>query len=535
MKDFQALKVLDRLEWLFKKANIDYILLRKILKIKLIMDKRRVPTIFNQSQAKKNKEVNYFFRSLWLYAFMGLLLIPFILMEDNYIFQMSITFAIVMFIIMSTMISDFSSVLLDLRDKSILVTKPVSRKTINATKFVHISIYMFLLTASIVTIPSIVALIKHGAIFFIFFIFEIILVNLLIIVFTALLYFLFLKFFDGEQLKDLINYFQIMLSIVIMIGYQVVVRSFEFIDLKVAFYLKWWHFFIPPIWYSAPFELLLHGKFEMFLIIFTILAIIVPILFIILYIKLMPSFERNLQKLSEQSTRKKTQSKLSLGLAKIICRDKEERTFYRFATLMMKNEREFKLKVYPSIGFSLVLPFIMLYNQFLNKSLKEIASSHLFLTIYFSMMIIPTVVLMLRYSGKYKGAWIYKTTPIQNTTTIYKGTLKAFLINLFLPFFFIISVIFGIIYRFQVLPHLIVIMLSSFVYTIISFKIIKKSLPFSESFNTMQDEEGMKLFPLFILIGFFLGIHYVSTLFHYGVYLYMIILIFVNSYIWRKV
>ncbi len=72
---------------------------------------------------------------------------------DNYLFQMSITYAMIIFMIMTSMISDFSSVLLDIRDRTILSTKPITAKTINAAKFMHILIYLTYLTIALTAIP----------------------------------------------------------------------------------------------------------------------------------------------------------------------------------------------------------------------------------------------------------------------------------------------------------------------------------------------------------------------------------------------
>ena len=63
--------------------------------------------------ARKNKDGNQFSKVVWIYGLYGLMLIPFIVFGDNYIFQMSVVFGIIMFILMTSMIADFSSVLLD--------------------------------------------------------------------------------------------------------------------------------------------------------------------------------------------------------------------------------------------------------------------------------------------------------------------------------------------------------------------------------------------------------------------------------------
>ncbi|MDY0409655.1 hypothetical protein [Paracerasibacillus soli] len=111
MSDFRSLKILDRFQSLFHKLHIDYDMMRKIIKMKLTMDKRRVPTIFNQDMSKKKADTNQFLKSLLIYGLYGLILVPFMWI-DHYMMQMAIIFGMAMFILMTSMIADFSSVLL---------------------------------------------------------------------------------------------------------------------------------------------------------------------------------------------------------------------------------------------------------------------------------------------------------------------------------------------------------------------------------------------------------------------------------------
>lgn len=50
MKDFKVLQLLDKVQFIFRKMGIDYSIMRQILHIKLTMDERKVPTIFNQNK-----------------------------------------------------------------------------------------------------------------------------------------------------------------------------------------------------------------------------------------------------------------------------------------------------------------------------------------------------------------------------------------------------------------------------------------------------------------------------------------------------
>lgn len=536
MGDFKTLKLLDNIRFLFIKMGIDYTVMRQILQIKLTMDERRAPTFFNQSATKKSEEQKYgYIKSLWIYVLIGLVLIPFMGFGENFLFQMSITYAILIFMIMTSMISEFSSVLLDVRDRSILSTKPITAKTVNAAKFMHILIYLTYLTIALTAIPLVVGLINQGILFFILTIFELVLINIFIVVLTAILYMVILQFFDGERLKDLINYVQIGLSLAMMIGYQFIARSFELVNFNMVMEFHWWSVFLIPMWFAAPYELLLNGDQSLLTIVFSVLSIVMPIISIWLYIKLIPTFERNLQKLlSTSKSKKEKNNRLKEFLLKLICLTSEERAFYRFSSLMMKQEREFKLKVYPSLGFAFVIPFIFMFN--IVRTEVDYSVSMSYLNIYFSMLIIPTAVFMLGHSGKYKAAWIYKIFPIKDYTDLKKGSLKAFLVKLYLPLYIILSIVFCFIYGPRIIPDLLVVLVASCIYTVICYVGYGSKIPFTKPYNEMNDGQGWKSFILMIPIAVLAGVHYLAAAhIAYGTIIYFFVLVIINLAVWKVI
>lgn len=535
MKDSKILKFLDRLKPVFEKLGADYMVMRRILQIKLIMDGRRVPTVFaGKNNDKSGDSGNKFFKSLWIYVLMGLILIPFVCMKSSYIYQMSLVFVIVIFFIMTSLISDFSSVLLDIKDKVIIGIRPVDPKTLRLSKTIHILIYMICLSGALTGPALLVSLFTQGLMFFLIFLFSIILLNIFIIVLTALVYFFVLRFFDGEKLKDIINYVQIILSVVLMLGYQLLGRLFNVVNLNVQFTPKWWQYFIIPVWFSAPFQMIKKSEINSRLVIFTVMAVVVPIISIIIYIKLMPVFENNLQKLSNNYKEDKRSKKTSIRLlSKILCRDKEERMFFRFAFDMMKNERDFKLKVYPTLAYSTFFPFIFIFQLLTSINMAEISQSKSYLFIYFCGMMLPTVIIMLRYSESYKGAWIYKALPIKNPAHVFKGTIKAFITKLFFPVFLFQSIIFTAVFGTRIVPDLLLIFLNMMLFNILSFLAIEKHLPFSEPFQSSQQGNGGITLILFMLLGLLAGIHYILTKVNYGIYVYLIIFFIANLVLWR--
>lgn len=526
MNDFASLRILDRFRPAFQKLNIDYDVMRLILQLKLTMDSRRMPAIFSGSNVKK--EGNQFLKSLWMYALFGILfLVPFLFLGNEFLFSLTIMFSSLFVILMTSMVSDFSAVLLDIRDKNILHPKPVSEKTLNAAKITHIMIYMVLLTGAFVIIPLIVSIFKFGIIFAFLFLIEIILISSLTVVLTAFVYLFILRFFSGEMLKDIINYVQIFLAIGMAVSYQLVGRVFQIVNIEISYTFAWWHTLLPPFWFAAPFELILNKDFSFHIIVLSLLALLTPFLAIAVYIRLMPTFERNLSKLqSDTNRRKKKNRKLQLVFAKILCRTKEERTFYKFASLMLKEERELKLKIFPLLGFAVIFPFIFLFNTLSTGSYEEMKSGNSFMVIYFALIMIPSVVQMLEYSGNYKGQWIFYAAPIKNKSIVYSATLKASIMNYFIPILTMLSVIFLWIFSFKIILDLVVVLLATIALTLVSYGIFKKGkFPFTSSHEHTQTNAFFKVFGSMFIVGLMAALHAVVLIIPYGLPVYAFILL----------
>lgn len=508
--------------------DIDYPAMRKILQVKLLLDGRRTSTVMQNNTDQKTKDdndKNSFYKSLIFYFILGLIMIPFILMGDHYLFQMSLVFGMFMFFMMTTVISDFSSVLLDLRDKEILLSKPINSRTLNMAKVLHIIIYISMITLAMIAPSLIAGFILKGFLFGVIYLVEVVLINLFLIVITGLMYLLILRFFDGEKLRDIINYVQIGLTVAISVGYQLIGRVFDMVDFKgVQLADKWWASILPPIWFAAPFELFINNNKATNIIVYSLMALIIPIVSIIIYIKTTPVFERNLQKLSDVGGKTKNRGRLSNKIGSLICRSNEERTFYRFTANMIRNERDFKLRTYPSLGFGIAFPFIMLFNASRGSYLAEMANSKMYFSIYFAVLFIPGIMQFIGYSSNYKGAWIYKVMPIKNYEPVFKGAIKAIFINLFTPVIMVVAIVFLIIFQFKIIDHLIIVYLNLLLGTIIVFKLFKKDLPFSRAFQTTEKRNGLsKTLLSLAAIGLLVALHFFSTMITFGPYIYLIL------------
>ncbi len=260
MKEFKILKLLDKFQGLYKKSGVNYNIMRMILQIKLTMDGRRVTSAMtNNKKADENEDKNNYARLLMFNGFLSIFIGLIMISDMSALKNINIVIGVNLFMMVSLMISDFSAILLDVKEKNILLPKPIDSKTFNAAKLTHICIYLMGISLSLNFIPLIIGTIKYGVIFLPIFIIENILLALIVIVITAFLYTLVLKFFDGEKLKDIINYFQIFLTFVFTFGYQLFSRIFSFEGMKTDYVTKFWHGLVPSMWFAAPFGILIDG------------------------------------------------------------------------------------------------------------------------------------------------------------------------------------------------------------------------------------------------------------------------------------
>ncbi|PSR30758.1 MAG: hypothetical protein C7B43_04620 [Sulfobacillus benefaciens] len=540
MRNFYSLKILDRFQNAFEARGYDYTVLRNILQVHLTMDSRRVPAILTRSRKQlkrdsSNPHANTFISSLWFYVLLGAVVIPVVAMTHHLIFFMSSAMAILMFLVMLSMISDFSSVLLDIRDRTILASKPISPKTISMARTLRIGIYLALITLAVALPALLTALIRHGLVFFMVLAVALILMDLFIMALTALLYFLILRYFDGERLKDFINYVQIGLSLMMTIGYQLLGRSFQLLNAHIVFHPAWWEIIIPPLWFGSAFQVLFASSNNPEVMVLAAMALAVPLMVYRLYLHFMPAFERHLEKLSATA---KQSGNLSQAWSKwystLFCRNPRERQAFIFGAAMMTREREFKLKVYPALTLSIFLPLIMMLNAS-PKPFQGLSASPWYLSIYFIDMMIPSAVMMMRYSQYYKAAWIYQTTPLSSPALLFRGILKALLARLVLPVYVIESVIFIAIFGPGIGMNLIVAYASTWLFAVITVLITLKDLPFSAPYQAAQQKQTYVIFLFMALTAVFAGIQYAVSQMPLGLYWYLAILLVVTLGVWRKV
>lgn len=538
MKELYILKILDLFKWVYKAFGVNYEIMRLIVNSKLIMDARRGQNTLSSNS--ENKDKNYFYISLIVYGIIGLFSAPIVAMDINPMIKMSLYFSFFMVLILSVFISDFSTIILDINDKDIIVTKGVDAKTLNAAKITHIFIYLSLLSLATCG-GGLVASTRFGIKFVLLFLVSILLIDILMIIITAIMYFIILKLFSGEKLKDMLNTFQIVFLLIFVVGFQFVGRTFEFVDFKFIYEPKIWNIFIPPMWFASNFSLINEPGVSNILKIMSILSLVVPIISIYIYIKLIPKFEYNLQKLSDNTYKNKnTKEKMSSKISKIICKTNKEKAFFDFLYNILNKDRDFKTKVYPTLAMGAVMPFVMLMSMYdksgIGNYIASLRGSSYYLMGYMCVLMSQSIITTVKFSNQYEAAWIYDVLPLKDKSDIYTAMFKAGIYKLIVPIFVFMGIGFILIFGASVIIHLAVIFVATILSCMFTFKFNEKTLPFSCEYKNMNSASNLIiLFKSMLVLGVVAIIHlWIKNSLVFTI-IYLIALLIFIKLIWKNV
>lgn len=515
MKDkYLLIKLLKKLRPWLEKRMLDFDQFILILTLKLTIDDRK--TSIHETTGKKGK-MGSMKQNLLVMAFIGFFLGIMMASPLDLYYKVATLAGTNVFFLVMYMVSDFSSVLLDVRDSSLIMTKPVHSSTLNAARIVHITYYMFSMFAAINLFALGFGTFKHGLLFIPAMVLMMVFVSFLIIFVTTLLYSLLLKWFSGEKLKDILNLFQIVMSIVTVVAYQVLARMFEFVDLQLTINIKWWSYLLPPTWYAGLFKWLVEGDARTPYVVMAMLAVAVPVLLGIWLIRsILPRYESYLMKLNvEEGLKVKKIGLISRAKDKVmgwLSADHVELAFMKFSVANMSRDRKLKLMIYPNHALAMVFPFIMLFSVFsregLAQGLEALRGSWYYLTLYFSLMFLSTNFEFLKFSSDAKAAFIYESFPIPNKNLIYRAALKAYYLKFALPSMFCLSAIFALL--FGPSRWLAILFINLAVPFVLFLKGYLTSLwyPFAQEIGTTGNKNFGEAMVMMLVIGLMTGVHF---------------------------
>ncbi len=528
---------------LLQKTGVDSTQLYEILKVKLMMDDRRPSAMFTARKKQNTGKV----RSPWAITFFMVLMgafmgITLFLNKMPFVGQ-TFYFLIFMVLMSITLISDFTSVLIDTRDQFIIMPRPVNDRTVAVSRILHISIYVLRLAllqgAAGIIMVGVVDGVWAVPLFFI----QIILATFLCIFLVNIIYLLLMRSVSPQRFKDIISYFQIGFAVLIFAAYYLLPKLINVSVLQdISLVTHWWSWILPPVWIAGLNELVIHGaRAGSITLVLAFLGAVTPVFGLWFVIKVLaPGFNRRLTIIATSDgnttaqTKMKRTEKTSLmdKISNIIAPNPIENAGFRITMKLAARSREFKLKVYPAFAY---VPIYFLYFALngqgsVSDRIYKLQHGHSYIFLpYLCTFVLSTVLFNISMSEKFRSAWIYYTAPLANPGEVLSGMYKAIIVGFFLPYCLLISIPIILVWGPQAINDILVSILAGIIYGMLIALFTVKGFPFSKPVIVKQG--GGRMVTGLVILAFIGGVgfvHYLIARWELVVWILVIPLIILN-------
>lgn len=492
-----------------------------LLGAKLKMDFRRPPNSF-QSAGKKQTML----KQLFIYGFLGAMIVIGLYRVNDLMLQLSVFFAFLIVFEGTILLTEFTAVLFDEKENQILLPRPVSARTLLLVRLAHILVYMSNIAFALSLAFTIYLAFTYGWLALVF-----VIAVLLCAWFTLILavgfYMGLSRFVSAERFKDVLNYFQIGLAVIIMASYQLVPHFMEDANVESLMFKEvWWGYLLPTVWF-AGFVKLFGGMGSGMEVILAIIAIAAIVLGTFLLIRALSSGYTAI--LSEAGTGSSKKSKVVTAKAQkgwknkliaLFCVSEVERTGWRLTMSHVRSDRKLKQQVYPMFAYSLIMALVFLKPDIKDFSgyLAELSDSSKYLFFVLTGFFGTVGISVIPFTDTPNAAWVYEMAATNKKYHIQSGAIKAMLFTFYLPLqiLFLIPIIW--IWGVHVLPYVFLGSALTAILSILLVRIQGNPLPFSQAREMVnKGEYTLRMFLGMFLIGLIIGLVYLISLVHIGV------------------
>ncbi len=527
---------------IWRSMGADVEQLRAILNVRLMLDDRKPVTLMRSQKQKKDRKYGSITNFVISLAMGFFYMFPVMVVHDR-IFSLTIYFFLFLSVITFMLITDFSNVLFDARDKYILFPRPVNDKTLVLARLLHVFIYLFRVVLPMALPGWIVLGIVDGWKSAVLFPLPLLLLVFMTLFLVNSVYLLVLRLAKPEKFQDVINYFQVITSVVFFAVVYLVPRAFDRSDpADLAITNFPWLKYTPPYWLASCWSwvgepVLLAGSG-----IYSLLAIIVPVGCVFVLVKyLTPQFARRIGGIDvvdtgEGSGAKHTivKDRLYQKLAYVFNKTDEARAGFMIGWLQTARSRSFRMRVYPSFAFiPIYFIYLILQNReaTFSEAYAHLGETHMNLMLmYMSSFVMITALTYLCVSEQHQASWIYYSAPLAVPGRVMIGAFKALVVKFFLPFFLLISVFVVYMWGPSSIWDILLAFVNVLVFIVSIARINFRYLPFSVLEQMKQSGARVMKSMISLLIPAVLGLgHYLAVNF---LVLKIIFLVLSSVFLW---
>lgn len=480
----------------YSSMGVDLKQLKSILEVKLTMDDRRPPG-FQQARPRKfmGPVKTATMATMLVSLVMGAVFLFSFSVGNEYITQLTIFFSFFFFMLSATLISDFTSVLIDVRDNYIILPKPVNDRTIVLARLLHISIHICKIVLPL-SLPGWVYMAWNTGVTGVFVMLLLtLLVTMLSIFFINAVYIAILRITTPQRFQSIISYVQILFAIVVYASWQIFPRMIgEFHIENFDLSAKQGIGFYPIYWFGVAWQTLAHPSAPLSAWVMTAGAVLLPLAGMWLVVRyLAPSFNNKLALINsaagsvapaKAAQNRQRRNAYSRTLSRMCTAGSVERMSFLFTWKMMARSRDFKMKVYPSIGYMLVYVVIMFLNGH-HISVSQIAEQQgagkaiIISALYIPSLLLTMALTQVMYSDQFKASWIYYVSPLQQPGDVILGSAKAAIVRFYVPIALFIAVVALVLVGPSIIPNLLLGLSNELLIAFILVYIGHKVFPFS--------------------------------------------------------
>ncbi len=251
-----------------------------------------------------------------------------------------------------------------------------------------------------------------------------------------------LKWFGRERLDNLLTTLQSLLTVVMIMGGQIMPRVMHLDAFKHFDHITGWMLALPPLWFGALDALISGTTFNtstLWLPAALALAVTAVTSWLALE-KLGNAYGQGLMNLNESAGTSKESSKpRGVWLAAIVklpplrwwLRDPVERESFKLTTAYLFRDREIKLRLYPGIAPMLIMPVVMLFSG--GKGGADGAMMMQGFATCFLGMVSLQAMMFLGCSEHWRAAAFFYVAPLRHWSPLFHGARKAVLCWLSFP------------------------------------------------------------------------------------------------------
>lgn len=426
------------------------------------------------------------------------------------------------------LVTEMSENLFDLRDLTLLLSRPISDLTFSLSRALYILTFATKFSLPFL-LPSIVAVAIVTPLFLPLYLLIAVLTITLTVTLTLGLYLTLLRSVPAKKFRRILGYAQMVFTVFFFLAYQLpsilADSDIDFVNLRLVG--TPWGFGWPGLWLGGLWAVITELGGNWMTWAQAGLGLLATIFGVRYYVTQSSGYGEQLMAIqlagSQEEDRepetKNPKARSSIGnrlkssgqyFARLLTQPGAEQASFNFSWAIMLRDLKFKQQVYPSLVFLPIIFLLLIFRDFFepDEAGRYSESSALFV-LYLTTWMLFIPLAAGRQSDQFKAAWIFRALPIERPGAVFYGQYMAVIVQFLLPT--VVLTYSGALYYYgltilqDIFLSLAVVLLSGAL-----FQALYRSYPFSEDKTT----GGYESFGPFFLVSIS---SIIAGLTHYGI------------------